>query len=435
MSNQLKMWWEDPDKVERLAYYLVNNEKLTTASDLLDLQKKPEAYQKEFDEMMRKATLALAVKRPQTSEFFDERFYPINGDHYESITTILWAYPSPWLTTFVGNVGNVEAELRKAIGGERGSKVHDALQKNNIQAREYYTDEEWLCLIHAKQFHEKYNPELILNEQWCWSVKKHYAGRFDRIVRINGKATLIDWKTGYVGREAWLQLAAEKCAIEEMMNIVIESWGIVALNNRTEAGWKYYPIEERADVKEIRKEYASVQNDGKDISEQMAVRDVYEQDIFIFDNLHQVWKDCFRNVKPKRYPVFPVPGELDLSIPIFDTDKVIEEQEAKTIENNSGQEIPSAPTLFNTQGTLDQSVVAKSIPHESVLEELLNEMDNFDSSRENLTNWYEAGKVQERIEMLSTKDLKEFMYAFDMKINMFQTPEEPTPTKPKRGKK
>ena len=68
--------------------------------------------------------------------------------------------------------------------------------------------EEWKASIDFKP---------LLCEQAVWSHKHEYAGTMDLLAEINGRVTLIDWKTGKsVYREAFLQNAAYRVAMIEM---------------------------------------------------------------------------------------------------------------------------------------------------------------------------------------------------------------------------
>ena len=332
-------WWNDSSVLAQVADYLIKNNILITAEDVFGFYQKPSAFNKEYELWQKRNLSFRTTVRPKTNQFFSERFYPVGDDWLESITTILSTYPSPGLVHAIGEYGNVEMEIRKRVKGDRGSRVHDALQQNMILDREYYDDEEWLSLIHAKQFHEEYKPKLILNEQWCWSIKHHYAGRFDRIVQIDGKTVLIDWKTGFVGREAELQLAAEKRAIEEMHPIQIDDVAIVALNDRTKKGWSYKPLSGRSEYKEaMLSTPSSVQTmSGEELlkgmkeRERKAFEEVIAADLVVFDALHVTWRDLFKARKPKEYPFDVVPEKLDLSIPLTDEEiKIPELPKSKT---------------------------------------------------------------------------------------------------------
>ena len=308
----INAWWEDGDKLKGLIRWMDLGARFTDATQVADMILNPHKYNRQYEDWQASLMEEIAPENPTPIEFFDDRFYPINGQWLESSSTILWAYPSPFLTQFIGNVGTAEAELRKVIAGERGSRVHDALQKNLRIERGDFDDEEWLRLMYARQFYEQYKPELVLNEEVVWDVDEHYAGRLDRVVRMNGKLTLIDFKTGFVSRESWLQLASYKNALEKTKSIKVVSWGIVSLKAQVKAGWKYYPIEERTDVEDKVKQLAP--NGQEDVLAQ-AVEAAFQYDFSTFKAVHAVWRDAFRNMRPRLFP-FPPPSELDLALPV-----------------------------------------------------------------------------------------------------------------------
>lgn len=314
----LRWWWENQERIDQLARYLIGRKILITAEDYLEFHDKPHGFNRFYEQMMSDENARVSVPYRDTEDLFDWRFYDIQvGEkvfRFKSITTITSCYPSPELTRMIGEVGGAEMELRKRIKAERGSRVHDALQKNTLLRRANFDDEEWLSLMHAKMFQDRHPQKLILNEQRCWSVEKEYAGRFDRIVLMlkTNLIHLIDWKTGFVGREAWLQLAAEKYAIEQTYNISIPRWGIVSLNAKVTEGWKYYEISERADVVAACAAYG-----GDEKALERAIEEAYLRDVHIFDCLHEVWRDLFSGVRAKRFPIFPVPKEMDLSIEVL----------------------------------------------------------------------------------------------------------------------
>jgi len=301
-------WWQNKDTLLGVVMFAADTLQ-KGAKEISDIALNPHKYESIYREYVETNNEFIMPKEHTKFEFLDSRFYNIGGTWVPSATTILWAYPSPGLTAFIGSVGTEQAELRKIIGGERGSKVHDALQNNKKISRHMFTDEEWLLLIRAKLFLAAYNPKTILNEEPVWDIETGYACRLDRVVRMTSKNTLIDWKTGHVGREAWLQLAANKNAIEKTKpGLKIESYGIVALNASVDAGWKYYPAEETKMAKDLIK---------GGMTPEEAFNAVYLNDFEVFKHTLAVWHDAFRNVKPRSYPV-PPPDELDLFAPLYD---------------------------------------------------------------------------------------------------------------------
>jgi hypothetical protein len=293
-------WYEDASILNRVIAYTVGRRKLTEFAQLNDLVEHPEKYSYLYTDYQESLLNQINPNNPVTVEFFDSRFYRIGSRWLESNTTVLWAYPAPGLVQFIGNVGGEQAELRKIIAGDRGTKVHDALQRNRPVNRSDFADDEWLLLMNAQAFFDEERPEMILNEEAVWDIERGYAGRIDRLVSMRGgKVTLIDFKTGHVGREAWLQTAANKNSVQKTKGIHVDSWGILSLNAKTKAGWKYYCIEERSDVKD----------------EGLSNEQAFERDMVVFDAVHTVWRDAFKSLKPKHFPYAP-PETLKLMIPV-----------------------------------------------------------------------------------------------------------------------
>jgi hypothetical protein len=320
IMDELSMWFLDKANTDKLLDYLVKKEILKTAQEVTEyLSCKDYSVYNALWNMYNREVNPMVQRPIGVEEFFDNRWYPINGEWYKSVTTVTKIYPNPGLVQAIGRLGNEEMELRMEEGGERGSKVHDALQNNAIVKREFYDDEEWLMIVNANLLNAQYKPQLLMNEHVVYSTKHRYAGRLDRIVKIDedlwgfGRPTihLIDFKTGKViGTEAWLQLAALKQATEERYNLIIDLWGINDLRRG-----KYRCIADRTDVKDRSKNILN-KIEGITATHQ-AITEAYTEDFDIFLALCKVWDYDHAGQKPKRFPVFPVPAEIDLSIPVI----------------------------------------------------------------------------------------------------------------------
>jgi hypothetical protein len=301
----IPQWYEDASILNRVVAYTVENRKLTEFAQITELIQHPEKFDFLYRDFQEYLLNRISPRNPVTNEFFDSRFYKIGTQWLPSITTILWAYPAPGLVNFIGSVGTEQAEIRKQIGGERGSRIHDALQFNRTVFRRDFDDEEWLALMHAQEFFEQYHPEIMANEEAVWDEEVGYACRFDRVVEIDGKVVLIDWKSGHVGREAWLQLAGNKNAIQKRKKLHIDTYGIVSLKANVKAGWKFYTLDERSDV---------VDRFGKNPSPE-ELETVYREDFEVLKHVKFVWHDAFRSLKPRSFGTVP-PDKLSLSIPV-----------------------------------------------------------------------------------------------------------------------
>lgn len=189
-----------------------------------------------------------------------KRFYAVGEQEYPSVTTILsvigkpalvnWAAkverelvlkasadlyedcPSTpqmsrtgWITSMQSRLTKEKAhqkELKKA--GDIGSQVHSLIewglkaelcyaagpspQVCGAAQWAYMAFQDWRKSVHLKP---------LFVEQVIWSTTYGYAGTLDLVAEVNGKVTVLDWKTGKrVYPEAFLQNAAYRHAIREM---------------------------------------------------------------------------------------------------------------------------------------------------------------------------------------------------------------------------
>jgi len=146
----------------------------------------------------------------RTYMWFDDRFYILLKDEIEkaysegatihpkikdalingapevwlpSSTTILGAAPKPWLADWKGRIGNEEAEKKLNEGGEKGSRVHDAIQVwtsdgmviYNNPKKPLFTPEELFEITKDKV---EYVDYIVLREQQehleCWRLQQWF---------------------------------------------------------------------------------------------------------------------------------------------------------------------------------------------------------------------------------------------------------------------
>lgn len=188
------------------------------------------------------------------------RFYEIEGMSYPSVTTILQVIGKPalvnwaakveremvsevsadlyldcaetptmtrnaWLTTLQSRLGKQKAaqkELAKAQ--EIGSQVH-AMIEWNLKSQLCYrvgpspliTDKAQWAFMAWEDWRKKVDLKPVFVEQTVWSNEWGYAGTLDLLAEVDGKLSVVDWKTGKrVYPEAFLQNAAYRHAIREM---------------------------------------------------------------------------------------------------------------------------------------------------------------------------------------------------------------------------
>lgn len=170
--------------------------------------------------------------------FPDERWYvrtvnresgkPVN-DFVPSTTWIASHYPKGrgfyrWLAAH----GLSEAEEIRAMAGEKGGKVHQAIKRlvhggsvlmedcfesSRTNELEPLTPEEYFCLMTFVDWFEKVRPEVLAAEYPVWNERLRYAGMVDLLARIGRSVWMIDYT---ISSEIWpskeIQVAAYKHA-------------------------------------------------------------------------------------------------------------------------------------------------------------------------------------------------------------------------------
>ena len=187
------------------------------------------------------------------------RFYEIDGEQFPSVTTILSVIGKPaliswaakveremvmevsadlyqdapqvkmartaWMTTLQTRLGKQKASTKAlAKAGEIGTQVHALIEwtlKGELcvkvgpspeisnQAQDAFG--KWV------NWRKEVKLKPLFVEQQIWSRQHRYAGTLDLLAEIEGKLTVLDWKTGKaIYPEAKLQNAAYRQAIREM---------------------------------------------------------------------------------------------------------------------------------------------------------------------------------------------------------------------------
>lgn len=208
----------------------------------------------------------------------DERWYArqvsVDGtesnkrwDFVPSVTWICDHYPKgvgfyKWLAS----KGWSEAEEIKALAGDKGSKVHQAIARlvaggsldvsvdtfENPRSlkQELLDEEENLCLQTFCEWFEEEQPQVIVSEHTVWNEKYHYAGTLDLMCRLKSTdykyAHLIDIKTSLnIWPSMEIQLSAYKKAMtgwdSAYKNIHLGILQVGYTKNRKKL-WKYTPV-------------------------------------------------------------------------------------------------------------------------------------------------------------------------------------------------
>ncbi len=184
----------------------------------------------------------------------DERWYTKPGKDPETDIPVYTAVPSvTWISGFwpkgigfykwLADRGWDEAEAAKQAAGDKGSRVHLAIEKI-LNGEEFRIDtkvadknrsteqdaafseltyEELLCVKSFIDWRNEAKPEVIATETTIFSERGGYAGTVDCVCRIDGKLYVIDFKTSkQVWKEHELQISAYRVALENGENPLYE---------------------------------------------------------------------------------------------------------------------------------------------------------------------------------------------------------------------
>lgn len=205
----------------------------------------------------------------------DERFYAKKNKNntYQFNPSVTWiGHYSPigiGLLKYIADKGWDETEAIKQAAGEKGSKVHKAIEsllagqtitlETGFQSSdgEDYSDltpEEYWCVMTFAEFwkdlNSKHTVTLVDTEKTVWvdatkDEKYGYAGTRDMKLIVDGKPWIVDLKTSkqvYLTHE--LQLSALKHADIDMPEIYVLQVGY----KMNKAGWKLTEIEDKFDL-------------------------------------------------------------------------------------------------------------------------------------------------------------------------------------------
>lgn len=172
----------------------------------------------------------------------DERWYTIPSNdlvtglpifkYVPSVTWITGHYPKgTGFYKWLAGKGWDEAEIAKTSAGDKGSKIHNAIENlisgetikmdsqfmnNSTEKEEDLKVEEYEAIMAFQNWANKVQPEFIANEITVISEKHNFAGTVDCIARINGQIWIIDFKTSqYVWPEMEIQISAYKKALSD----------------------------------------------------------------------------------------------------------------------------------------------------------------------------------------------------------------------------
>jgi len=156
----------------------------------------------------------------QRMDWFDDRYYKVTLDGKEiylpSVTTIDSAVNKPFLNSWRGAIGNLNADIAVAIAVRMGGRVHEQVefllrgQEINAETSGLSQNEFWRVYI-AQQMLERLTPRVIAIEATVAHLEELYAGTIDVLIEIDGGSYdingskplklgagkyILDWKTG-----------------------------------------------------------------------------------------------------------------------------------------------------------------------------------------------------------------------------------------------
>lgn len=163
---------------------------------------------------------------------------------FPSSTTILTKYPqSEELVKWIAREGFHESRQIRDSAGKAGTKIHlacDALEKGEILLKENYSLEEWYKISTFINWHKDYTPEIIAKEFPIFSESGLYAGRPDRLYKIENAITLLDEKSSRsLSPHFPLQVASYAKAVEENTDLEIAQTAILQLGAKNNKGYRF----------------------------------------------------------------------------------------------------------------------------------------------------------------------------------------------------
>jgi hypothetical protein len=206
--------------------------------------------------------------------------YALDGVNVPSVTTITglldkpalkawaareaarWAALNPGMLDALGHEGFIEAASgapfkKRDKAAERGTRIHKAAESlittGEVSPED---DDDRLLIEHAADFLDRWDARPVLTESMVfhddpWAALR-YAGRLDSVADMkDGSRWLIDYKTGFVGREVALQLAAYRGATHyvdgdaDIPMPEVDRCGVVQIRPD---GWHLFPVEADADA-------------------------------------------------------------------------------------------------------------------------------------------------------------------------------------------
>lgn len=191
----------------------------------------------------------------------DERWYVKGKDFVPSVTWICGYYPKGiGFMKWLASKGWDEAEAIKSAAGDKGSKVHYAVEDilNGVEVKmndkyvnpstgqeEELSVEEYECLMSLVDWYNEVKPVVLRTE--ITGFGDGFAGTIDLICKIDGQLYIVDFKTGqYIWAEHYLQLSAYKRLEIKGIDLKDAKLAILQLNYRmNKKRFKFTELEDK----------------------------------------------------------------------------------------------------------------------------------------------------------------------------------------------
>ena len=217
---------------------------------------------KEIREVTKSGTVRVTIA--------DERWYIKPAKDAEGIPKIVTVPSVTWIAShypkgiayykWLADKGWNEAEAIKQAAGDRGSKVHQAIEylisgkevrmetrflNKTTDQLEELSLEEYEAIMSFVKWHDSVKPDIFSSESVVFNDKDGYAGTVDLVCVIDGEQWIVDLKTGqYIWPEYELQVSAYKHAMEGNYRLGILQIGYQHNKN----GFKFTEIQDKFDL-------------------------------------------------------------------------------------------------------------------------------------------------------------------------------------------
>jgi len=208
----------------------------------------------------------------------DERWYQVGTRYIPSSSWIASYYPKgKQFEKWLAEKGLSESEEIKVTAGNRGSKVHQAIElllnkkevkmddclMNQNGVAEEISVEEWEAIMSFVAWYKEFKPEVLQIETTVVNEKEGYAGTLDLKCKIGDDICIVDYKTSaaiYPSHQIQLSSYKHADGNEDVTKMFILQVGY----KKNKARFKFTEVEDKFDIFLNVKEIWN--NENKDVS-------------------------------------------------------------------------------------------------------------------------------------------------------------------------